>query len=146
MAGFGTMPAGTGPFGLGTPLTASAPPSGASGSRYINPATRDYEQDPDSLQLKQMPATRQRVLLALMTARGSSTALRTFGVRIPKKITTTFKAEVQASVRTALLHLTDTEPVIRIDTIIVETGTGGRVRITVSYTDLLANQRDGVTV
>lgn len=146
MAGFGTMAFGTGPFGLGTPTTSTAPPdpSGA-GSRYINPATRDYQQDSTTLQLAQMPGLRQRVLLAVMTLRTSSTALPTFGISIPRKVTPSFVAEVQASVRASLRQMTEVERVIRIDGITVEIGASGRQRVTISYTDTSAGVPDAVT-
>lgn len=139
MAGFGSMAMGTGPFGLGTPATGEDPPDGPAGSRYIDPTTRDYAQDPDTKQLKQMPAARQRVLLALMTLVGSSSALPTFGVKPPKKMGDTYESQMKNAVRLALRHLTDVEQVIRVDSIVVERGLGGRSRTTVSFTDLLSD-------
>ena len=79
------MPFGTGPMGLGTPVTASLPPKGPAGSRYIHPATKDYERDPTTGQLKQMPKVRQQVLLALTTLLGSASTLDGFGIRLPRK-------------------------------------------------------------
>lgn len=146
MPGFGSMAFGSGPYGLGSPLPAAAPASGPAGSRWIDPITKDYAQDPDTLQLKQMPATRQRVLLALMTLLGSSTVLPKFGVRFPQKMGSTFEAQCINSVRSAMRQLTDVEQVVRIDGITVEKGVGGRARITVSWTDLDTLNRDQLTL
>lgn len=144
MPGFGIDSFGLGPFGLGTPATAPDPPSGQAGSRYLNPQTKDYELDATTGQLAQMPATRQRVLLALMTKLKSATTAQKFGASMPTKMGTTFEAEVQQAVRLALFHLTDTEPVIRIDGILVERGRGSRARVTVSYTDIVNGESDNV--
>lgn len=146
MSGFGTISFGTGPYGLGTPVSASVPPEGAAGIRYINPATRDYEQDPDTRQLKQMPRARQQVLLALTTLRGSASTLPEFGVRLPRKMGDRFEAETLTAVKTALRHLTDTQKVIRLDRVQVEKGRGGRARITVVYTDTSTGRDDRVTI
>lgn len=146
MAGFGLMAAGLGPFGYGAPPTSDLPPDGPSGVRFINPRTRDFEQDPDTRQLKQMPPYRQAVLIALATLEGSSTAQPSFGVRLPPRMGNTFEAEVNAAVRKALRHLTDIQKVIRVDRVTTEKGLGGRARITVSYTVVATGKDDQVTV
>lgn len=141
------MPLGTGPFGLGTPISDAAPAAGPTGSRFINPITGDYEQDPDTKHLKQMPGTRQRVVLALTTLLGSSSVIPKFGVRFPKKMGQTFDAKCQQAVRSALRQLTEVEEVVRIDGITVEKGLGGRARIVVSWTDLSTDTKgEPVTV
>jgi hypothetical protein len=141
------MPAfGTGPFGLGVDLTDSAPPTGAAGCRYINPATKDFEQDPDTGQLKQMPARRQQVLVALTTAFGTASSQGGFGYRAPKKMGDQYANEVLVRVRTALRHLTDQQKVIRLDGVKTEKGMGGRSRITVSFTDISTGKADEVTI
>lgn len=145
MAAFGTMPAGTGPFGVGTPTAAAVPPTGNAGSRYINPATRDYEQDSTTLQLAQMPALRQRVLIALTTIKTSSSALPDFGIVLPPKVTPSYESEIKASVRSSLAHLTDVERVMRIDGMTVEIGASGRQRVTVQYTDISTGVSESVT-
>lgn len=146
MPGFGVYPSALSPFGLGTPIPATAPPTGTAGTRYLNPATGDYEQDPVTRQLAQMPTTRQRVLLAVMTLRDSMSVNRGFGVRLPRKMGTFFESEVTQAVRAALRHLTDTEQVIRIDSITVERGSGSRARIVISFTDLTTGNPDKVAV
>lgn len=145
MAGFGAQPMGTSPFGVGTPTSATEPPDGPAGSRYLNPVTRDYEIDDTTRQFKQMPPTRQRVLLAVMTDLGSS-ALPRFGVKRPPRMGETFEREQANAVRRALRHMTDVEKVLSIDSIKVERGLGGRARTTIAYTDLLADTADRLTV
>jgi hypothetical protein len=145
MAGFGTMGFGTGPMGLGTPVSGSAPPVGPAGCRYINPASRDYEQDPDTGQFKQMPAVRQQVLLAITTLAKSATTLDWLGIKMPRKQGDRLQAETEKSVRAALRHLTETQRVIRIDLIKAERGAGGRARITVGWFDLKTGKSDRVS-
>ncbi len=145
MAGFGTAGFGSSPFGLGTPVSASAPPSGPAGCRYLNPASKDFEIDPDTGQQAQMPAVRQQVLLAITTLKNSATTLDWFGIRMPRKMGDRFQAEVEKSVRAALRHLTDTQQVIRIDSIKAEHGAGGRGRITVSWSDRKTGKPDSVS-
>lgn len=135
-----------GPFGPGTPLTSAAPPTGEAGVRYLNPATRDYQQDSRTKQLAQMPSLRQRVLLSLMTVLGSSSALPSLGIRIPRKMGPQFEAELTTEIRFALRQLVDVENVMRLDSVLVERGVGGRARGTVSYTDLDTGKSDSVIV
>jgi hypothetical protein len=134
------MPMGTSPFGLGTPAAAAVPPDGPAGSRYLNPITRDYEVDSSTGQFKQMPGTRQRVLIALLTVRNSS-GIPGFGVRAPVRMGDSFEAEMQNAVRQALRHMSEIEKSIRIDDIKVERGLGGRSRTTVSFTDLVTGDQ-----
>lgn len=146
MAGFGIYSAGLGAFGLGTPTVAPIPSTGQAGSRWINPATRDYEVDGNTRQLKQMPGTRQRVLLALMTIKGTASTAPRFGVALPTKMGTTFEAECKAATRAALAHLTSGDsPVIRINFITVERGRSSRARITVDWTDIETGEPDQVS-
>lgn len=141
MTGFGTLPFGTGPMGLGTPVTGNAPPDGEAGCRYINPASKDYEQDPATLQYKQMPKVRQQVLLAVTTLRKSASTLDWLGIRLPRKMGDRFQAEVEKSVRSALRHLTDVQKVIRLDSVTAVHGQGGRGKITIAWTDLTTGKR-----
>jgi hypothetical protein len=146
MAGFGTAPMGTSGAGLGVPVTAADPPTGPAGSRYINPATGDFEQDSDTLQLKQMPIERQQVLLALKTLYGSAAAAPTFGVRPPKKMGSRFQSEMTAAVRAALRHLTDEQKVIRLNAVTVTHGQGGRGLVHVDYTITRTGKQDVLTL
>lgn len=136
MAGLGSASFGAFPFGLGTPVEAAIPPTGFPGSRYINPGSGDYEVDADSGQLAQMPGTRQRVLLALKTLKGSSSVLPEFGILLPRKIDQAIDLRVRDAVRVALSHLTDVDKVIRIESVLVSRRTTGRLAVTLAYTDL----------
>ena len=144
MAGFGTISFGSGPYGLGTPATQADPPSGPAGCRYLNPASKDYEQDSTTGQLAQMPPLRQRVLLAVMTDIGSSTALAQLGRLRPRKIGPSFQAELSASIRAACRQMTEVERVMRIDAVTVELGASGRYRPTLSYTDVTTGESGSI--
>jgi hypothetical protein len=141
MAGAGTIPGGTGPFGIGTPAEASERPTGAAGVRFINPDTRDYEQDPSTSQLAQMPSVRQRVMLALVTEFGSS-GVDGFGFKRPPKMGTGFERVTELAVRTALRQLTDVERIIRVDQVLVDRLNTQRARINVTFTNLETGKQD----
>jgi len=121
------------------------PPDGPAGSRYLNPITRDYEVDETTGHFKQMPGTRQRVLLAVMTIRDSS-GLPGFGVRMPKRMGDAFERQAENAVRQALRHMTDVEKCLLINSITVERGMGGRARVTIAFTDLVTGDQDRVRV
>lgn len=145
--GFGAAACGSFAFGYGAPAQVSATPTAEAGCRFINPRTRDFEVDPSTGQLAQMPHTRQRVLMAVTTAQRKATAIPGFGLRGPTKITQTFVAQTQFAYRSALAHLTREEsPVISIDGIKVEVYDVGKVLVTVSYTDLATGETDQVRV
>jgi len=135
--GFGRQACGISAAGSGEPATIQEVADPSRGTRYLNPATGDYENDGDTGQLKQMPGTRQRVLLAIKTIRGSATANPRFGKLSPTKMGAQFEAEEEAAVRSALAHLTrEDAPVIRIDDIRVTRIATGRSLTVLSYTDL----------
>jgi len=145
--GFGTSPAGgSTPFGYGSPLPADIPPDGPSGCRYINPGKRDYELDPVTRQLKQMPALRQRVLLRLLTAKGSAAAIPTLGVELPRSMGTGFERVMADRVRSAFRDMTDTEKSMRIDSLEVSKLSSGRALVTLGYTDLTTGESDSLAV
>jgi hypothetical protein len=136
------------PYGTGTPAPTADPPDIATypaGSRYINPASGDYVYDSTTRQYGQMPTTRQRVLLAVKTLWGSSSALPTLGIRLPRKLGDTFVADIQQAVRSALYQLTNVEQVVRIDAIDVIKSQGGRAQATISYTDTTTGEASQVT-
>ena len=139
------MPFGFGPYGFGTPATGEAPPTGAAGSRYINPQTRDYEIDSVTKQQAQMPGLRQRVLLAVTTVLASSTAIPGMGVNLPKKMGTSYEAQVRNAVLMSVRQMTEVEKVLRVDAIIVKRTGTGRSQVTISYTDLATGEQDKVT-
>lgn len=137
-----TAPLGS-PFALGIPATASEPATATELSRYIDPNNGTYRIDASSGVYGTMPATRQRVLLALMTLRGSSTVLPDFGLIMPRKLGPSTLAQVQDAVRRALSHLTG---VITIDAIELKRTHPGRGEVNVSFTDITSGERDEVTV
>jgi hypothetical protein len=140
--GCGVMPCGTGHAGLYDPDDPQAVPVGNSTCcRWIGPQTGDYEIDPLTGHQRQMGAVLQRVLLALKTVKGSSSALPLLGVQLPRKMGTRFNAEVDAAVRDALRQLTDVERIIRIEAIEVERSMG-RAAITVRYRNLLTGETE----
>jgi phage baseplate assembly protein W len=140
------MPWGVGPWAMGTPALAAESPERSLGSRYLNPLTRDYELSAISGNFAQMPIARQKVLLALLTPYGSSTAAPRFGLRVPSKITSRFESELRANVRSALAHLTREDgAIIEIESIMVEVVRPGAVVLTVSYTDLTTGEPDTAT-
>lgn len=150
MTGFGNSALGTSPFGIGTPSTSADPPTALvqaglarPGCRFIDARTRDYVHDPDTLQLAQMPVTRQRVMLALLTIKGSSTVLPRLGLRMPRKITEAFDTEVRHAVLSALYQLTTVERVIRVNAIhAARLSPAGRVLVEVEYVDLTTGEDD----
>lgn len=145
--GFAECAFATTPLGLGTPGLPGSVPAPGDGSRFLNPQSRDWEIDPATTQLAQMPPTRQRVLLALLTVRGSATAVPGFGFTPPTKIGALFEAQTRNAVRTALRHLTNEEaPVISIDNIDVVKVAPGRVVLTVEFTDLATSESDEVSI
>jgi hypothetical protein len=85
VSGFGNSPLGASPYGLGTPSTAAgnagSPLTDATGagygSRYINPATRQYEFDANG-RIKGMPDVASMVQLVVQTTLGTS-AVSTLG-------------------------------------------------------------------
>lgn len=146
MLGAGVQAAGSSPAGVGEPELGDATPVADGGCRYIDPATGDYGIDSSTGSFEQMPAIRQRVMIALLTARGSSTVLPDLGLTRPTKMGDRFQAEMEQAVRQALEQLTEIEQVITLDFVSVERGNGGRARITVSYTDLTTGEAVEQTV
>lgn len=146
MLGFGLSPAGTGAFGLGTPEIIPEQGTGTVGSRWINPATKTYEVNEYTHNLKQMPGVRQMVLLAVMTLQGSASPNPRFGVKPPTKMGNTFEAECKDSVKKALSHMTDSDsPLIRVDKITVTRGRNSRAEVLIDYVDISTGETDSVS-
>jgi len=136
----------TSPIALGSPLEVAAIPTGnGSLSRWINPGTGDFEQDPKTLQLKGMPPVRQRVQLIMRTIRGSSTVLPKLGIELPDRMDQTFEYTVRRNVRAAYHQLTHVERVIRIDQLLVGRLSTGRATVLMVYTDLTTGLADRVS-
>lgn len=132
------MPLGLAPVGFGTSEDAPVPPTGAWGSRYINPQTGDYAVDGVSGQLQQMPSVRQRFLLRLKEKRGSSSVRPSDGIELPTKIDETTERTVDDAVRVAMRQETDVEKVARIISVkpVRDTQNGGRINVVVTFEDL----------
>jgi hypothetical protein len=137
-------PVGSTPFGVGTPESHSAPPEPVSSLvRRIDPLTRDYAIDAASRSFERMPKTRQRVILALTTLRGSTPALPRMGITLPRKLTADMVSVMRASVREALRPLTQ-EGALSIARIVVEVHpeNNSRTIVGVEYVDLLTGAPD----
>lgn len=140
------MSMGVAPTGFGVGDPAPVPPTGPWGSRYINPATGDYEYDPATRQLKQMPAVRQRFVLKLTTLLGSSSVRPDDGIRLPRKIDASVQREIDDAVRQTMRQETDVEKVARIVAVTVERDpqNSGRAAVVVAFTDLTTGTEDQV--
>ena len=103
------------------------------------------EIDAATNQFAQMPGTRQRVLLAVMTELESS-GMAGFGIKRPPRMGPTFEAEMRAAVQSALRHMTQVERSLRLDAVLVERGRGGRARTTILYKDLVTGSTDSVAI
>lgn len=134
---------GSTPFGAGTPLPAGVPPTGYSGlCRFIDGLTGDYQINTITGHLAGMPILRQRILLALVTRKGSSSALPKLGLSWPTKIDAQMARLLDAEARASLFQLTDVEKCMRIDELTIEQVEGtGRVRLTLRYTDLQTGEQ-----
>ena len=146
MPGAFDSPFGSTPFGAGTPLPAGPPPAAPSTlCRFIDGLTGDFQVDPVTGHLAGMPVLQQRILLALTTAKGSSTVLPLLGISHPAKLDERTTRLLQAEARTALFQLTDVERCMRIDELLVDqVSPVGRVQLTVRYTDLATGKSDTV--
>lgn len=142
------MSLGSHPVGFGVGDDAPEPPTGAWGSRYINPQTGDYELDDATGQLAQTAPVRQRFLLKLRELYGSSSVRPNDGVKLPRKLDLTLQRQVDDAVRVAMRQETDVEKVARIDFVSVERDpdNAGRVAIMVSYVDLTTGLTDKVSI
>lgn len=146
MSGLGTSPIGLStPFGVGVATEVDAPPTSApQAARYIDPTTRDYALAEDGSYLR-MPELRQRVILAVTEAKGSSSVRHEDGVDIPTRIDASFERRAKNSIASALSFLVD-EQALRIDGITIEYPRAGGVTTTIAYTDLNTGTRDTATV
>ncbi len=146
--GLGTTPLGpTTPAGFAVAPELVAPPADyPTASRYLDPVSKDWvPDDTNGNEWQRMPTTRQRVVLALSTVRGSNAALFAFGFTVPRRMDSSFEQRVAVAVRAALAHLIVTEKRIRLDSVAVQR-TAQRATITVSYTDLETGEDDTVTL
>jgi phage baseplate assembly protein W len=145
MAGLGLDPAGLFAAGFLLPGTAVAPPDPPDEARFIDYLTGDYRVRADG-ELERMPITRQRVYLSLATALGSSTALPTFGVKLPGVITEKDEAAVTSAVRTALAPLIADGSISLKSVTVDSSDVIGRSGITVEYEDTATLDSDKVEI
>lgn len=157
MSGAGTQPAGSSPFGIGEPDTAEFSPGGAiyvntatglsEGARYIDPATRQYVYDATTGRSVGMPATQQRVMLACMTALGTSAqttlghrlaTVQTMGDDYEKRVTSILTAALQPLIDEGAIALNG------IDVLRADARNGSRN--IVHFTDLTTSTAESVTV
>lgn len=139
--GLGTMALGTSPLGFGDPTEATAPPKPQTlFSTWVSPALKDYEIDPETRQLGEVPAILGRIIYLLTQEKGSSSLLPNDGIEYPVLVTEDFDKRVEASVRKALRQLTTVERVITVDAVVVELA-GARTRYLLRYTDLTTGLR-----
>lgn len=150
MAGAGTAPAGTSPYGYGTPATSGGlegvPLADAArttqGSRWINPLTRRWEFGADG-RAKGMANVRHLVLMRILTLRDS--AAWKGGLEAPGGVIgTNFAAKRADAIRTALADLV-TQRLIAIESITVD-AKARPVFTRVQWRDLTTNKLDGTEV
>lgn len=114
MSGFGSQYFGSAPYGLGTPEAApdlggkalTHPDTGEqTGSRQIDPATKDYVLD-DYGRIAGMSNVHQLVLLAVSTKKGSA-AMRQLGHELMsiQRISANFARRADSELRRAVQHL-----------------------------------------
>ena len=132
-------------FGVGIPTSAAVPATDTALSRYIDPISGEYGIDPATGVYQTMPTIRQRVMLALITAKGGISVNPDFGTVLPRKISFRIEQQIKDSVRESLRLMTDTEKSIQINDIIIKRVTQSRVEITVKYSDLTTGENDEVT-
>ena len=146
--GLGICPLGTASLGYGSPATSDQLPRQNSPFRYLDPATGDWQSTITPGILDNMNRNSQRVLLALMTEQGSSTAIPSFGntANQLQKIDETFERELENRVRICLSSLTDVEKVVTITEIVTNEVNPGSVNYTVFFYDLEAERSDFLTL
>lgn len=147
--GFGTSPYGTMPYGLFAPAAAPVPPvrdAETKDVRFLDVRSRDYEMDPVTRGLKRMPTLRQLVLVRVMTAIRSASSQPELGINVPRYISATFQTDIEMEVRRAFLQETDVTKIMRIESVESEQTGTGRVRTTISYSDLISGTEDTVKV
>lgn len=142
---------GSGPFGMGTPITVPEPlgkpletrEGVRNGSRKVDPITRDFEFSPVTSRIVGLSNTQHLVQQCLSTEEGTA-AMQTLGNRFKQltRITGSFEKEADTAVRAALAILTD-DNVISIDSIEVRriVGRAAGVFIRVKWTDIATSEQ-----
>jgi hypothetical protein len=150
VSGFGSQPFGSSPYGIGTPAVAT--PAGGSvlrnaqtgaseGSRFLNPATRDYAIDANGRTLG-LGNVRALVEIALSTTSGTS-AMQALGhtLRSIARIDNNFEYRVRDTIAASVAHLTD-RSIIQLTATTIEDRGRGRRLIRVFWRDLTTGQED----
>ena len=141
MIGIGIQPAGVTLGGLGSPEETTPLPKPESGAPHIN-ISGNYVIAPNGDVARDRSA-RHRVLLCVRTIRKSATADPKLGISIPQKIGTSFDSEMRKAIDIALTPCTS-DGSVRVDDVKIENRGGGRVYVTISFTDLLTMAQDEV--
>lgn len=145
MSGFGSDTIGVGPYGLGTPTSATDTSAGkiyrdektgsSLGSRKINPITRQYEFDSYG-RIVGMPDVQQMVQIALSTeARSSVIAELGHELNLIESFTPNHEQTVRSTIERALSDLIKRK-LVRLDSVKVERFNTSGAIITVNWTDL----------
>lgn len=114
MSGFGSQPAGSSPYGIGTPAVATglggkilrdSSTGRSTGSRALDPTTKTYLLDSNG-RILGMDDLQHLVLMAVSTEKGSS-AMRELGHELRKieRITSNFQQRVASTLTAAVQHL-----------------------------------------
>lgn len=144
MSGFGAQPAGSSPYGIGTPAVADGtggtilldPTTNRStGSRKIDQTTRDYVVD-EYGRFVGMPDVQQLVLMAVTTRKGSA-AMRDLGHELDRidRISTNVARRVDLTLRACVQHLV-TRGLIEVVGTTVEVVQPGRIQMALLWRDL----------
>lgn len=137
MAGFGDSGFAITPFGSGTPLALVAPPTKPpEHAAFIDPVTRDYVLDIEGAAAR-MPEVRQQMVLAVTTLIGSSSVEPQRGIRQPEKIDENIDRAMLEAVTAATAHVIRAKRAT-LDAVTTEVVSMGRLRTTISYTDLIS--------
>ena len=150
MLGFGSHPAGSVSAGLGSPDTTVAPGGKlfreptygySTGSRFIDPLTKDYRFD-EYGRIVGMDDVKQLVYLAVSTTQGTA-AMRDLGqtIRLIQRVTSNIETRVEFTLRNALRRLTDAG-LIEVDGVSVQIVRPGVVLARLRWRNLLTGVAD----
>ena len=144
MAGLGLFPVGSTPFGAGTPVEATAPPTAIPElANFLDPRTGDYVVQADG-SYQRMPVVRHRVLMLVKTELGSAAPEPDIGLRLPQKMDQSFEQRARQAVTRALAPISSED--MHIDGIPVERSGMGRADITIEFTDLTTGESDALVL
>jgi phage baseplate assembly protein W len=144
--GFGNAHFGISFFGIGEPDQGTSLPENKGPARWVDSDTGDFSID-ETGAFRNMPSVRQRVYMSIATATNSIAGQETFGseLHLIDKIDSKFQTRINAAVIKALLPMTR-DGVISLGTIETSKRSGGRVEITISYTDLITQDKDNASI